>query len=94
MLSDAPGSLYSGAFTSCLAASGRAANNHPFTTSARHPFLPGWREWRRAAPRINIEAGNTYSFDEIAGWLTEAGFTNPRQLPSPGPSPLILATRG
>jgi len=43
---------------------------------------------------VNTEAGNTYSFDEIAGWLTEAGFTNPRQLPSPGPSPLILATRG
>ena len=43
---------------------------------------------------VNTEHGNTYSFDEIAGWLTEAGFTNPRQLPGPGPSPLILATRG
>ena len=43
---------------------------------------------------VNTERGNTYSFDEIAGWLTEAGFTNPRQLPGPGPSPLILATRG
>jgi len=43
---------------------------------------------------VNTEAGDTYSFDEIAGWLTEAGFTNPRQLPGPGPSPLILATRG
>jgi len=43
---------------------------------------------------VNTESGNTYSFDEIAGWLTEAGFTNPRQLPGPGPSPLILATRG
>jgi SAM-dependent methyltransferase len=42
---------------------------------------------------VNTESGNTYSFDEIAGWLTEAGFTNPRQLPGPGPSPLILATR-
>ena len=43
---------------------------------------------------VNTEHGSTYSFDEIAGWLTEAGFTNPRQLPGPGPSPLILATRG
>ena len=25
---------------------------------------------------VNTEHGNTYSFDEIAGWLTEAGFTN------------------
>jgi hypothetical protein len=41
----------------------------------------------------NTEAGGTYSFEEIAGWLAEAGFTNPRQLPVPGPSPLILATR-
>ncbi len=43
---------------------------------------------------VNTESGNTYSFDEIVGWLTEAGFTNPRQLPGLGPSPLILATRG
>ena len=42
---------------------------------------------------VNTEAGGTYSFEEIAGWLTEAGFANPRQLPVPGPSPLILATR-
>ncbi len=42
---------------------------------------------------VNTEAGGTYAFEEIAGWLTEAGFTNPRQLPAPGPSPLILATR-
>jgi precorrin-6B methylase 2 len=42
---------------------------------------------------VNTEAGGTYSFDEVAGWLTEAGFTNPRQLPAPGPAPLILATR-
>jgi SAM-dependent methyltransferase len=41
---------------------------------------------------VNTEAGGTYSFEEIAGWLTEAGFGDPRQLPAPGPSPLILAT--
>ena len=42
---------------------------------------------------VNTDAGGTYSFEEIAGWLAEAGFANPRQLPAPGPSPLILATR-
>ena len=42
---------------------------------------------------VNTEAGGTYAFEEIASWLTEAGFTNPRLLPAPGPSPLILATR-
>jgi SAM-dependent methyltransferase len=42
---------------------------------------------------VNTEAGGTYSFAEIAGWLTDAGFTDARLLPSPGPSPLILATR-
>ena len=42
---------------------------------------------------VNTEAGNTFAFEEIAGWLTETGFENPRQLPGPGPSPLILATR-
>jgi ubiquinone/menaquinone biosynthesis C-methylase UbiE len=42
---------------------------------------------------VNTDCGNTYSFQEIAGWLTEAGFTNPRKLDAPGPSPLILATK-
>jgi SAM-dependent methyltransferase len=42
---------------------------------------------------VNTDVGGTYSFAEIAGWLVEAGFTSPRLLPVPGPSPLILATR-
>jgi ubiquinone/menaquinone biosynthesis C-methylase UbiE len=42
---------------------------------------------------VNTDDGDTWSFDEIAGWLKEAGFTNPRQLEAPGPSPLILATK-
>jgi ubiquinone/menaquinone biosynthesis C-methylase UbiE len=42
---------------------------------------------------VNTDSGDTWSFEEIAGWLKEVGFTNPRQLDSPGPSPLILATR-
>jgi ubiquinone/menaquinone biosynthesis C-methylase UbiE len=42
---------------------------------------------------VNTENGNTYSFEEISGWLREAGFTNSRTLDGPGPSPLILATK-
>ncbi len=42
---------------------------------------------------VNTDNGDTYSFEEISSWLTEAGFTNPRTLEAPGPSPLILATR-
>jgi hypothetical protein len=42
---------------------------------------------------VNTDDGDTYSFEEIRGWLTEAGFTDARLLESPGPSPLILATR-
>jgi 3-hydroxy-5-methyl-1-naphthoate 3-O-methyltransferase len=42
---------------------------------------------------INTEDGSTWSFEEIGDWLREAGFVNPRTLDSPGPSPLILATK-
>lgn len=42
---------------------------------------------------VNTQRGDTYSFEEIAGWLSEAGFVNPRTIDSPGPSPLILANR-
>ncbi|HTV14797.1 MAG TPA: methyltransferase [Acidobacteriaceae bacterium] len=42
---------------------------------------------------VNTQTGNTWSFEEIAAWLEEAGFVNPRTLASPGPSPLILATK-
>jgi ubiquinone/menaquinone biosynthesis C-methylase UbiE len=42
---------------------------------------------------VNTDNGSTYSFEEISEWLREAGFTNPRQLDSPGPSPLVLATK-
>ncbi len=43
---------------------------------------------------LNTEAGDTFTFTEIAGWLREAGFTDVRSLDAPGPSPLILATKG
>ena len=42
---------------------------------------------------INTDEGDTWSFGEIAGWLREAGFRDPRTIEAPGPSPLILATK-
>jgi ubiquinone/menaquinone biosynthesis C-methylase UbiE len=42
---------------------------------------------------VATDRGDTYSFGEIAGWLKEAGFENPRTVDAPGPSPLILANR-
>lgn len=42
---------------------------------------------------VNTDEGDTYSFEEISSWLAEAGFINARTLESPGPSPLILATK-
>jgi SAM-dependent methyltransferase len=42
---------------------------------------------------IGTDSGDTWSFNEIAGWLRDAGFENARTIDSPGPSPLILATR-
>lgn len=42
---------------------------------------------------VNTEAGRTYSFEEIRGWLQESGFGNAGVVPSPGPSPLIFANK-
>ncbi len=42
---------------------------------------------------IHTDAGATYSFEEIRGWLEECGFRDARLVESPGPSPLIFATR-
>lgn len=42
---------------------------------------------------VNTRHGDTWSFEEIGGWLEEAGFVEPRTIPSPGHSPLILATK-
>ena len=42
---------------------------------------------------VNTDVGDTYSFEEISGWLTDAGFADPRLLEAPGPSPApLLAT--
>jgi SAM-dependent methyltransferase len=42
---------------------------------------------------VNTEEGDTFTFEEMSGWLTGIGFTDCRQLDAPGPSPLTLATR-
>lgn len=42
---------------------------------------------------VNTDHGGTYSFEEIGAWLAQSGFVNIRSLESPGPSPLILATK-
>ena len=42
---------------------------------------------------VHTQAGDTFTFEEIAAWLREAGFANPRLLEAPAPSPLVLATR-
>ncbi len=42
---------------------------------------------------VNTAHGDTWSFEEISSWLNESGFKDARLLPSPGPSPLILAVK-
>jgi 3-hydroxy-5-methyl-1-naphthoate 3-O-methyltransferase len=42
---------------------------------------------------VHTDEGDTFTFEEIAQWLKEAGFKKPRLLEAPAPSPLILATR-
>ncbi len=42
---------------------------------------------------VNTDSGDTFSFEEISGWLREAGFVDSRTLATHGPSPLILATK-
>lgn len=42
---------------------------------------------------VHTEAGDTFTFAEMAEWLRQEGFVNPRTLEAPAPSPLVLATR-
>jgi ubiquinone/menaquinone biosynthesis C-methylase UbiE len=42
---------------------------------------------------VNTDQGDTFTFPEISKWLEAVGFIDMRQLDSPGPSPLILATK-
>ena len=42
---------------------------------------------------VNTASGGTYSFEEIRGWLEDAGFRRAGLVPAPGPSPLIFADK-
>ena len=42
---------------------------------------------------VHTDDGDTFTFDDIRGWLQNAGLTNIRQLEAPGPSPLVLADK-
>ncbi len=42
---------------------------------------------------LHSSDGDTFSFEEISNWLSQAGFHTARQLDAPGVSPLILATK-
>jgi len=42
---------------------------------------------------VNTEAGDTFTFAEMSGWLLQAGFRNPRMLNVPSVSPLVLADK-
>jgi SAM-dependent methyltransferase len=72
----------------------------PGGTIAISEFIPDDDRTGPPAPLIfavnmllHTEAGDTFTFAEMAGWLREAGFANPRLLDAPSPSPLLLATR-
>lgn len=42
---------------------------------------------------VNTEAGDTFTFKEMSGWMREVGFKNPRLLKVPSVSPLVLADK-
>ena len=42
---------------------------------------------------VHTEAGDTFTFNEVAHWLQDAGFEHPRLLEAPAPSPLVLANK-
>jgi 3-hydroxy-5-methyl-1-naphthoate 3-O-methyltransferase len=72
----------------------------PGGTVAISEFMPDDDRTGPPAPLIfavnmllHTEAGDTFTFAEMAGWLREAGFAKPRLLEAPAPSPLVLATR-
>jgi hypothetical protein len=42
---------------------------------------------------VNTDAGDTFTYSQMAQWLEDAGFEDIRELDTPGPAPLILATK-
>ncbi len=45
--------------------------------------------WRQKG-QCNTEAGDTFTFAEMSGWLREAGYVNPRLLDLQTVSPTVL----
>jgi len=42
---------------------------------------------------VNTDAGDAFTYGEIATWVRDSGFERVRTLDAPGPSPLILANK-
>jgi (2Fe-2S) ferredoxin/predicted O-methyltransferase YrrM len=42
---------------------------------------------------VGTRAGSSYSAEEYVGWLRETGFEEPRRVPLPGPTDLVIARR-
>jgi precorrin-6B methylase 2 len=42
---------------------------------------------------VHTDVGDTYTFSQMTGWLKEVGFENIRQIPVPGPSPILVAAK-
>jgi len=55
---------------------------------------PKWAALFALNMLVGTEAGNTYTEREYATWLKEAGFQDVRRVRLPGPSGLIVGTRG
>ena len=48
---------------------------------------------RVRAMLVSTDAGDTFTYREMAEWLEKAGFLDIREMDVPGPAPLILATK-
>jgi len=55
---------------------------------------PKWAALFALNMLVATEAGNTYTEAEYATWLLEAGFQDVRRVRLPGPSGLMVGTRG
>ena len=55
---------------------------------------PKWATLFALNMLVATQAGNTYTEAEYAAWLREAGFQDVRHVRLPGPSGLIVGTRG
>jgi ubiquinone/menaquinone biosynthesis C-methylase UbiE len=42
---------------------------------------------------VHTEAGNTFTFKQMSGWLKEIGFKQIRKVDVPGPSPIVVAVK-